>query len=76
MPPSPVAVQLTPAFKLIFLTVVALTLLSFAGTFVVLFATHGDATISEPAKQTLDTCSTTYKLGFGAIIGLIGGKVT
>ena len=29
---------------------------------------------SAEAKRLGETCSTTYKLGFGAIVGLIGGK--
>lgn len=29
---------------------------------------------SDQVKAAAETCSTTYKMGFGAIVGLIGGK--
>jgi hypothetical protein len=29
---------------------------------------------SGQVNAVADTCSTTYKMGFGAIVGLIGGK--
>lgn len=38
----------------------------------VLLALFGGA--SEPVRAAAETCSTTYKMGFGAIVGLIGGK--
>lgn len=63
-------ITLAPEFKLIFLTVVALTVIS-------LGVAIGLAMIENPsagAKRLSETVSTTYKMGFGAIIGLIGGK--
>ena len=63
--------DLTPRFKLIFGTVVALTTLSLVLS--VLLATFGSD--SEQVKSTMEACSTMYKMGFGAIVGLIGGKV-
>lgn len=62
--------DLTPRFKLIFCTVVALTVLALILN--VLLAMFGDG--SEQVQATCDACSTTYKMGFGAIVALIGGK--
>ena len=39
----------------------------------VLLAMFGDG--SEEVKAAAEACSTTYKMGFGAIVGLIGCKV-
>jgi hypothetical protein len=63
--------DLTPRFKLIFGTVAALTVLSLVLS--VLLASFGND--SEQVKSAMEACSTTYKMGFGAIVGLIGGKV-
>ena len=62
--------DLTPRFKLIFSTVAALTALALILT-VLLAAFGGD---SEQVKAAAEACSTTYKMGFGAIVGLIGGR--
>ncbi|WP_158713464.1 hypothetical protein OG223_24390 [Streptomyces sp. NBC_01478] len=65
------ASDLTPRFKLIFSTVAALTALALILN-VLLAAFGGD---SEQVKGAVEACSTTYMMGFGAIVGLIGGKV-
>lgn len=62
---------MTPSFKLIFSTVVALTVLALILN--VLLAMFGSD--SEQVKASAEACSTTYKMGFGAIVGLIGGRV-
>jgi hypothetical protein len=59
-----------PRFKLIFSTVAALTVLALILT-VLLAAFGGD---SEQVKAAAEASSTTYKMGFGAIVGLIGGR--
>lgn len=59
-----------PHFKLILLAVLVLTLISLL-VMCVVAATGSD---SEASKNVLDTTSTTFKMGFGAIIGLVGGK--
>ena len=64
--------DLTPRFKLIFSTVAALTVLALILN--VLLAMFGGD--SEQVKAAAEACSTTYKMGFGAIVGLIGGRVT
>jgi hypothetical protein len=57
-------------FKLLLATVLGLTVLALLlNVLLVLFG--GD---SQQVKTTVETCSTTYKLGFGAIVGLLGGK--
>ena len=71
--PLPVAgLRLTPIFKLIFITVIALTILSLVVSIYLVTMPNS----SDEAKRLVETCSTTYKLGFGAIVGLIGGKAT
>lgn len=61
---------MTPVFKLVFVSVVGLTLIAMGINvgLVVLGAT------SDSAMSLADTCSTTWKTGSGAIIGLLGGR--
>ncbi|MDE0137685.1 MAG: hypothetical protein OXQ26_03840 [bacterium] len=63
--------QLTPRFMLVFSTVVALTLLALALN--VLLALFGGD--SDQVRAAADVCSTTYKMGFGAIVGLMTQRV-
>ena len=58
--------QLTPRFKLVYWTLVALTLLALALN-VLLALVGGD---SDQVRAAAEACSTTYKMGFGAIVGL------
>ena len=62
--------QLTPRFKLIYSTLVALTLLALALN-VLLAVVGGD---SDQIRTVTETCSTTYKMGFGAIVGLMSQR--
>jgi len=65
MPPP-----LTPAFKLAVTVVTSLTVLSLAVcVFLALAAPKGDE-----VNALFETCSTTFKMGFGALVGLVGGK--
>ena len=65
------AVPLSIGFHLVFLSVMGLTVLSLGVSFfLVLFpGTH-----PEDVTRLVETCSTTWKMGFGAIVGLIGGR--
>jgi hypothetical protein len=69
--PPKTTVPLTPAFKLVFLAVLALTVLSLVGAIFLALAIK-DPTDSQ--KSVIETVTTTYKIGFGAIAGLVGGK--
>jgi hypothetical protein len=68
-------VTLTPAFKLVFLSVLGLTILS-------MMIACPIAILLPPSQHpqnlqlniVFETCITTFKLGFGAMIGLLGGK--
>jgi hypothetical protein len=72
--PSPVVkvTDITPRFKLVFATVLAITILCLLLNLVIVLAAPPGAA----AESFVDTCSTAFKLGFGAIVGLVGGKVT
>lgn len=59
----------SPQFKLIFFSVMALTVASGVACVVLASQSKGDE-----SKQLVETFSTTWKIGFGAIVGLIGGK--
>jgi hypothetical protein len=61
----------SPTFKLVFLSVVSLTVLSGFGATAMAFAADG-AHVNQQA--VFDTMNTTWKLGLGAIFGLLGGK--
>jgi len=75
-PPNPANVavatlSVTPTFKMIFLSVLSLTILSFVATIALAVFVNNPSTAVQGA---IETCSTTFKMGFGAIVGLIGGK--
>jgi len=62
---------LTPSFKLVFISVLVVSVLCL-GINVVLALNVPNPSVE--VKQLIETCSTAFKLGFGAIVGLIGGK--
>jgi len=59
-------------FKWVFITVVSLTSVSLITSLVLSFT----ASPSQLQVSLFETCTTTWKMGFGAIVGLIGGKAT
>jgi len=74
---SPQSIPAT--FKTVFFVVVALTVLSFLGIAVLaLFGDQGtnEAQIGMFQRSFYTACSFGWQAGLGAILGLIGGKVT
>lgn len=68
----PTVTDISPSFKLIFAAVFTITVVCLLiNLFIVLVAPD-----SAGAQSLADTCSTAFKLGFGAMVGLVGGKVT
>lgn len=68
--PNIATLTLTPVFKLVFLSVLGITILS-----MILCCPLALLKQSTPRLDALfEAFATTWKLGFGAIIGLIGGK--
>ena len=70
--PPVASLRLSPLFKLLFLSVLGLTVLSLIVS--VYLVTRDNP--SEEVMRLAETCSTTWKLGSGAVVGLIGGKVS
>ncbi|MDQ4124501.1 MAG: hypothetical protein M3134_02730 [Actinomycetota bacterium] len=62
--------QLTPTFKMVLLVVVVFTSLSFVAS--VAISVWGPDT--SRTDYILETSLSTFKLGFGALVGLLGGK--
>jgi hypothetical protein len=66
--------QLTAAYKVILLAVICMTFVSFLGMVVtMLFAGSAPGPI---VQGGFDTFSKGFMLGFGAFVGLLGGKFT
>ncbi len=59
-------------FKWVFCTVVSLTALSLFISILLSFYSYP----SQLQISLFETCTTTWKMGFGAIVGLIGGKAS
>jgi hypothetical protein len=64
------AVDLDPSFKLVLLIVTVITGVAFLG--MVALAITGAT--NAPSKDLFGVCSDAFKVGFGAIVGLLGGK--
>lgn len=64
--------NVTPTFRLVFSTVLGLTLISGAASF--WLASYDKLTTQQ--IRVFESCSTTWQMGVGAIFGLLGGKAT
>jgi hypothetical protein len=62
--------NITSTFKLVFSTVVGLTLLSGSTSVWLSFQEH----LSPEQTRIFESCSTTWQMGTGAVFGLLGGK--
>ena len=69
-PSSRTVFILSPAFKMVFLAVLAITLFSMLIT-CILVALRND---SDQGKALFELCASICKMGFGAMVGLLGGK--
>jgi hypothetical protein len=70
--PTATVITLSPAFKVILLCVMALTIL-FLGSNFYLAVAFAHPT-PEDIRNLGEKCATAWQMGFGAIVGLIGGK--
>lgn len=71
--PTVLTVTLSPAFKLVFCSVLGLTVLAMLVACCIVGLTRGRS-LSPQENILFDLGTSTFKLGFGAIIGLMGGK--
>lgn len=68
---EPAVTTVTAHFKMVFLCVMVITLLTLtASLYIAIFIQKP----TEAAKSAMDTCSNLASLGFGAMVGLLGGK--
>jgi hypothetical protein len=68
---APAVTTVTAHFKLVFICVTVITLLTLlASLYIGIFVEKP----TEAAKSAMETCSTLANLGFGAMVGLLGGK--
>ncbi|HWG41411.1 MAG TPA: hypothetical protein VN688_01400 [Gemmataceae bacterium] len=71
--PSPNKNAAVPiGFKSVFWVAVCLTALSLIVA--VYLATRPTELQNEQTRKIVETCDTTWKMGFGSILGLLGGK--
>lgn len=68
-PPNKIT-YISPYFKLVLGCVFILTIVSLS----VSIYLSCDKLLTDEAKKLIGVCTTCYQMGFGAIIGLLGGK--
>lgn len=69
---SPAGLDVPVGFKTIFWVAVGLTVLSLLVA--VYLAKQPPELQNEQMKKIVETCDTTWKMGFGGTLGLLGGK--
>lgn len=63
--------RVTPHFKMVFICIMTLTVLTLAASlYIGIFVERP----TEVCKSAMDNCSKIANLGFGTILGLLGGK--
>lgn len=68
---APEVTTVTAHFKLVFICVTLITVLTLiASLYIGIFVKNP----TDAAKSAMDTCATLANLGFGAMVGLLGGK--
>ena len=67
---STLTVNLSPVFKLVFVSVLGITILSMIIT-CALVAVHNE---TDQGKALFELFASITKMGFGAMVGLLGGK--
>jgi hypothetical protein len=66
------SILVEPGFKLVLMAVVILTVIFLVVSIVLSFVKSQ----TDQQKQLFEICTTLLKMGFGGILGLIGGKAT
>jgi hypothetical protein len=69
--PAVVRYTLSPRFKWTLVSIMGLALLSLGVSLVLVLMS---SQFTPEAKSLFETTTTTWKMGFGAIVGLVGGK--
>ncbi|MFF8322006.1 MULTISPECIES: hypothetical protein [Streptomyces] len=68
---TPAVTTVSAHFKLVFIGVMVITVFTLAASlYIGIFLENP----TDAAKSAMDTCSTLANLGFGAMVGLLGGK--
>lgn len=65
------SLEISPTFKLIFWTVTGMSVLSLLTC---LYMVNWPPEHSDNASTLFKTCDTCWKMGFGCLVGLLGGK--
>jgi hypothetical protein len=70
--PEQIIKTISPHFKMVFLTITAITAAFFLVNLAIVLFVHSP---TDQMRSFMATTTTLYQAGFGAIVGLIGGKV-